>query len=254
MMYCDLHAHFAEEGYEFPAEWERIRAAGVERVVLAGDTVAHSRMHAAFADAHAGAYFCAGVHPSEAERLSDAALAELEELCRREKCVAVGEIGLDYHYPDPDRAVQRRAFVAQIRLAESVGLPLQIHSRDCAEDMLALLREERAHLPHGFLMHCYAHGKERMKEFLALGAYFSFGGVVCFKNARRAAESAAACPEDRILSETDSPYLSPFRGEKNTPANLPVIVRRLAELQGREEEEMKERIARNAEALFPKLR
>lgn len=249
----DVHAHFADEGYDFPAEWDKIAAAGVTRVILAGDNVAHSRMHRDFCKEHAGAYFCAGVHPSEIENFGQATLAALEELCADERCVAVGEIGLDYHYPEIDKAAQREAFIAQILLAEKVGLPVQIHSRDSAEDMLAILREMKAHLPFGFLLHCYSHGADMLPLFADLGGYFSFGGVTCFKNAKNVWASVCACPEDKILSETDSPYLSPFRGEKNTPANIPVIVARLAALRGEREEELKAAIEENAKRLFFKL-
>ena len=254
MSYLDIHAHFAEEGYEFPRTWEEIRAAGVETVVLAGDTLAHSLWHRDFAAAHAGAYFTAGVHPSEAADFSDDTLSALSALAEDEKCVAVGEIGLDYHYPEPPKEVQREAFVKQILLAERAGLPLVVHSRDCAADMLALLTEMHAHLGRGFLMHCYSHGAQMLPAFAALGAYFSFGGVACFRNAKNGWESVRACPAERILSETDSPYLSPFRGEKNTPANIPVIVRQLAQLRGEREEELKEIIMENAKRIFAKMR
>lgn len=249
----DVHAHFAGEGYTFPEEWERIRAAGVSTVILAGDTVAHSAWHKEFAESHEGAYFTAGVHPSELENLSRDRLKEIEALARHPKCVAIGEIGLDYHYENTDKAAQKAAFVAQLELADSLSLPVQLHSRDCAADMLSLLKEHASLLKHGFLMRCYPHGKEMMGEFAALGAYFSFGGTVCFKNGRRVVESAAACPEERLLTETDSPYLSPFRGEKNSPANIPVIVRRLAEVRGADEEHIKAVVRRNAETLFCKL-
>lgn len=254
MSYLDIHAHFAEEGYEFPRTWEEIRAAGVETVVLAGDTLAHSLWHRDFAAAHAGAYFTAGVHPSEAADFSDDTLSALSALAEDEKCIAVGEIGLDYHYPEPPKEVQREAFVKQILLAERAGLPLVVHSRDCAADMLALLTEMHAHLGRGFLMHCYSHGAQMLPAFAALGAYFSFGGVACFRNAKNVWESVRACPAERILSETDSPYLSPFRGEKNTPANIPVIVRQLAQLRGEREEELKEIIMENAKRIFAKMR
>lgn len=250
----DVHAHFAGEGYTFPEEWERIRAAGVSAVILAGDTVAHSAWHKEFAESHEGAYFTAGVHPSELENLSCGWLKEIEALARHPKCVGIGEIGLDYHYENTDKAAQKAAFVAQLELADSLSLPVQLHSRDCAADMLSLLKEHASLLKHGFLMHCYSHGKEMMGEFAALGAYFSFGGTVCFKNGRRVVESAAACPEERLLTETDSPYLSPFRGEKNTPANIPVIVRQLAQLRGEREEELQEIIMENAKRIFAKMR
>lgn len=254
MSYLDIHAHFADEGYTFPEEWEKIQAAGVKTVVLAGDNLKHSAMHCEFCSAHEGAYFCAGVHPSETEDFDDHALDELRQLCLDKKCVAVGEIGFDYHYPEPSKEVQCAAFIKQILLAEEVGLPVQVHARDCAADALALLREMRPHLKHGFLLHCYGFGVEMMNDFIKLGAYFSFGGVTCFKNARRVLESAVACPLDRILTETDSPYLSPFRGEKNTPANIPVIVQKIASERGMSEQELTSAIEENAKRLFPKIK
>ena len=253
MLYLDIHAHFAEEGYDFPAEWQKIQSAGVEKVVLAGDTLAHSAWHAQFCREHEGAYFTVGVHPSAAAEWSEGDLSLFEALCRNEKCVAVGEIGLDYHYPGIDRERQLAVFRRQIELAEAFNLPLQLHSREAAADTLQVLRDMRGHLKRGFLLHCYSYSRELMGEFLSLGAYFSFGGVACFKNAKKTAECVAACPPDRILSETDSPYLSPFRGEKNSPCNIPVIVQRLAHIRGEREEVLCEAIARNAFSLFPKL-
>ncbi len=248
----DIHAHFAEEGYEFPAEWEKIRAAGVHTVILAADNLPHAKMHAQFAREHEGAYFTVGVHPSEAESFPSS-LFELSSLAAEEKCVAVGEIGLDYHYPEPDRALQREVFSRQLRLAKELSLPVEIHSRDACADTLALLTEARDCLKAGFVMHCYSYGAENLEKFLSLGAYFSFGGVVCFKNAKNVVKSAVACPIERLLTETDSPYLSPFRGEKNTPANIPVILRELARIKNLPEEELRETVRRNARALFSKL-
>lgn len=287
----DVHAHFAEEGYEFPAEWEKIKAAGVGRVILAADTLEHAAWHAKFCEEHEGAFFTVGVHPEFAaisprlplwgELTPKAAEEEIvshtplpwesgggvweggrprsmdEEtflsLARLPKCVAVGEIGLDYHYSNPDKTAQRAAFEAQLKIAEELSLPVQIHSRDACEDTLSIIRENRFCLTHGFVMHCYSYGAENLEAFLGLGAYFSFGGVVCFKNARRAVEAVELCPMDRILSETDSPYLSPFRGEKNTPANIPIIVEKLAKIKGVSCPEMIETIRANAARLFPKL-
>ncbi len=252
--YVDIHAHFADEGYSFPEEWNKIKAAGVDTVVLAGDCVAHSKMHRDFCADHEGAYFCCGVHPSETDGFSQHTIEELRVLTRDDKCVAVGEIGLDYHYPDTDKQKQREAFIKQILLAEEVGLPVQVHARDCAADALALLREMNAHMRRGFLLHCYGFGAEMMDDFLALGAYFSFGGVTCFKNARKVLESAVRCPLDKILTETDSPYLSPFRGEKNTPANIPVIVQKIACERGMAEERLVCAVRENGKRLFEKIK
>ncbi len=243
----DVHCHFAEEGYG-PQEWETIRAAGVDKVILASDTLAHARMHSELSPADMVCAFTVGVHPEYAREAFDE--AGFRALAALKNCAAVGEIGLDYHYEGYDRAAQRALFVRQILLADELGLPVQIHSRDACADTLAILREMRPHLRRGFLMHCYSYGAEVLDDFADMGSYFSFGGVVCFKNARRAVESVSACPMGRILSETDSPYLSPFRGEKNTPANIPVIVRRLAEIKNVPFEEMAAAIGENASRLF----
>ncbi len=248
----DVHAHFADEGYAFPAEWEKIRAAGVDTVILAADTLEHAAWHMAFCEAHGGAFFTVGVHPEFAEAEIDFAL--FRSLAAHERCVGVGEIGLDYHYGTETKEAQKRMFEAQLEAADWLGLPVQIHSRDACADTLEILRAHKGCLSHGFLMHCYSYGAENLAAFAELGAYFSFGGTVCFKNARRAVEAAEICPAERLLTETDSPYLSPFRGEKNTPANIPVIVRRLAEIRGESVEALAAQIEKNAKTLFKKLK
>ena len=251
----DIHAHFAEEGYDLEAEWEKIKAAGVDTVVLASDTLEHARMHRDFALLHDGCYFTVGIHPESARLgMYDGIFEGYLELGCEEKCVAVGEIGLDYHYEGFDKKTQRELFVRQVMLATELGLPLQIHSRDACADTLEILRDARQLLKRGFLMHCYSYGAENLDAFLELGAYFSFGGVTCFKNARRAVEAVAVCPVERILSETDSPYLSPFRGEKNSPSNIPVIVNKLAEIKRIPASDMDAAIRKNAARLFPKLK
>ena len=250
----DVHAHFAEEGYSFPDEWNKIQSAGVTRVILAGDTLAHTKLHRDFCKEYGGAFFTAGVHPSVTNDFSKSTVEELRALTRDEKCVAVGEIGLDYHYDDTDKAKQRAAFESQLALAFDEGMPVQIHSRDACADTLAILRNAEKQLKNGILLHCYSYGKENIDAFLRFGAYFSFGGVACFKNAKKVWESVEACPLDKLLSETDSPYLSPFRGEKNSPCNIPVIVERLAQLKGVDREELAKTIEQNAERLFPRLK
>ncbi len=248
----DVHAHFAEEGYEFPAEWDKIKEAGVKAVILAADTLEHAAWHAKFCEEHEGAFFTVGMHPEFAEREINS--AQFCTLAAHKKCVGVGEIGLDYHYGTEGKEAQKKRFEMQIEAADYLDLPVEIHSRDACADTLAILRAHKGQLSHGFVMHCYSYGAENLAAFADLGAYFSFGGVLCFKNARRAAEAAAACPSDRILLETDSPYLSPFRGEKNTPANLPVIEERLACIRGWGRVYTDGATDRNAKSLFPALK
>ena len=250
----DVHAHFAEEGYTFPDEWNQIQEAGVTRVILAGDTLEHTKIHRDFCIEHEGAFFTAGVHPSVTGDFSKGTVEELRALAQDKKCVAIGEIGLDYHYEDTDKPKQRAAFEAQLALAFEEGLPVQIHSRDACADTLAILRNAEKQLKNGLLLHCYSYGRENIEAFLRLGAYLSFGGVACFKNAKKVWESVEACPLDRLLSETDSPYLSPLRGEKNSPKNIPVIVERLAQLKGLDQTALAARIEENAERLFVRLK
>ena len=250
----DVHAHFAEEGYDFPDEWNKILSAGVTRVILAGDDLPHTAWHRDFCGCHTGAFFTAGVHPSNTSDFGKETICQLREFAKHSHCVAIGEIGLDYHYEDTDKEKQRSAFEEQLALAFEVGLPAQIHSRDACADTLAILKNFEKQLQNGVLLHCYSYGKENIDAFLRFDAYFSFGGVACFKNAKRVWESVEACPADKILSETDSPYLSPFRGDKNTPANIPVIVARLAELKDMDKEALALQIEQNAEKLFPRLK
>ena len=181
-MFLDVHAHFAEDGYDIPAEREKIRAAGVVRVILAGDTVAHSRMHRDLCAQYPELYFTAGVHPSEAAGFSAGTPDELRALLQEGKCVAVGEIGLDYHWDTPDRRVQQSVFSVLLLLAHALALPVQIHSRDCCADMLAMLRERRELLGHGFLMHCYSHGAQMLPAFAALDldTWLSLGYLAVF--------------------------------------------------------------------------
>ena len=172
------------------------------------------------------------------------------------KGVAVGEIGLDYHYEDTDEAAQKRAFCAQLELAEALCLPVIIHSRDAAADTLRILKDNRAKLRAGGVMHCFSGSPETAKEYLKLGLYISFAGPVTFKNARRLDEVAKIVPPERILAETDSPYLAPepFRGTLNTPKNVVQVYEKLAQLRGEETEALALRIKQNAKTLFYKIR
>ncbi len=249
----DIHAHFAGEELDFPEEWAKCKAAGVRRVILAGDNLKNSQIHAEFAKCTDGCYFTVGIHPENASSpFGEAEKEQLKTLAREQKCVAIGEIGLDYHYEGFDKSAQRKLFEQQLLLAAELHLPVQIHSRDACADTLSILREMRPMA--GFCMHCYSYGAENAEAFLSLGGYLSFGGTVCFKNARRSVESAEICPIDRILTETDSPYLSPFRGERNSPANIPVIVEKLAWVKKIEREELIAAVNSNADRLFTKLK
>lgn len=258
----DVHCHLTGEEFDGVGGADgavaRAKACGVRRVIVSGFDIPSSTRAKELAETHDGVYFTAGFHPSELKKYQDGDLQLLDELCAHEKCVAVGEIGLDYHFDDnPPKELQKELFVAQLHLAKSCKLPVVVHSRDACADTLAILREHRSLLEKGGLMHCYSYSKESVQEFLALGFYFSFGGPCTFKNAKKVYESVQAVPAYRILTETDCPYLTPvpFRGTfPNEPKNIEYILARIAELKEMSKEDLEKRVDENANALFFKLK
>ena len=257
-MYIDTHAHlnYKDRYGDIPALLRTIADAGVEKVIGVGWDLPSSALAAAMAERARMLYFAAGVHPSDIGGMRGGDLERIAELLAAPKGVAVGEIGLDYHYEGSDPAAQQRAFAAQLELACALGLPVCIHSRDAAEDTLRLLKDNRAKLHAGGVMHCFSGSAETALECLRLGLYISFAGPVTFKNARRQQEAAKAVPDDRLLAETDSPYLAPepLRGTQNTPANVPLVYKQLARLRGQDEAALAAQIRANAHTLFYKLK
>lgn len=257
-MYIDTHAHLNyEDKYgDVAALLHAVKAAGVEKVISVGWDMPSSALAAAMAEKFKMLYFAAGFHPSDCAKMTDGDLDRLAALLAAPKGAAVGEIGLDYHYEGYDERAQQRAFAAQLELADALGLPFCVHARDAAEDTLRLLKDNRTKLTHGGVMHCFSGSAETALEYLRLGLYISFAGPVTFKNARKQQEAAKVVPDDRLLAETDSPYLAPepLRGTQNTPANVPLVYKTLALLRGQDEELLAARIAKNAHSLFFKLK
>ena len=258
----DVHCHLTGEEYLTVGGMEevlrRAKEAGVERMICSGFDLTSSRIARDLSERFEEIYFCAGFHPSELGKYREGDLEEISALCAHEKCVAVGEIGLDYHFEDnPAREVQKELFIRQLNLANELGLPVVLHSRDSAEDTLQLLKAHKHLLKKGGLMHCYSYSAELMQEFIKLGLYFSFGGPSTFKNARKVQECVERIPAHLLLSETDCPYLTPvpYRGVfPNEPKNIKPIVENMAKLRNEEEEELAKRIFDNAKTLFFKLK
>lgn len=261
-MYIDVHCHLTGNEWDetggISAVIQRAKDAMVERIICSGFDLTSSKTASVLAETYDNVYFCAGFHPSELDKYKDGDLDEIKTLCQKEKCLAVGEIGLDYHFDDnPEKDVQKRLFIKQLTLANELGLPVVIHSRDSAQDTVELLEEHRHLLKHGGLMHCYSYSAEMAERFAKLGLYFSFGGPATFKNSKKVWESVETLPIERILSETDCPYLTPvpFRGVfPNEPKNIPYIVEKLAQLKGVEISVMTQQIQNNAKALFLKMK
>ena len=260
-MYIDIHCHLTGEEFEplggVEAVIRRAEEAGVSRMICSGFDLASSLQATELANRYESVYFCAGFHPSELKKYKSGDLDEIERLCKEEKCVAVGEIGLDYHYDDnPPKEMQRELFIKQMELASRLGLPVVLHSRDAAQDTVEILEENAGLLKKGGLMHCYSYSPEMAERFWKLGLCFSFGGTSTFKNAKKVQESVRRIPAPLILSETDCPYLTPepFRGTfPNEPKLVKEVVKKLAELKEKTIEEMQTQIRENAARLFPKL-
>ena len=257
-MYIDTHAHlnYQDKYGDTGALVAEIAASGVKKVIGVGWDLASSALAAQQAEIYPSLYFAAGFHPSDIAGYKEGDLERLAALLSSPKGVAVGEIGLDYHYEGTDEAAQKKMFAAQLELADALCLPFCVHSRDAAADTLKILKDNRGKIKCGGVMHCFSGSPETAKEYLKLGLYISFAGPVTFKNARRLDEVAKIVPKERILAETDSPYLAPepYRGTLNTPKNVVKVYEKLANLRGEPLEELAENIWNNAHELFPKLR
>lgn len=261
-MYIDIHCHLTGGEYEeiggVDGVLARARENGVGRIVCSGFDLTSSYIAAEIAARHGDVYFTAGFHPSELHKYQDGDLEKLRALCADQKCIAVGEIGLDYHFDDnPAPEMQRELFIRQMTLADEVGLPVVLHSRDAAQETLQILTENKELLKKGGLMHCYSYSPEMVADFAALGLYFSFGGPSTFKNAKKVQECVQRVPCNRILSETDCPYLTPvpFRGMfPNEPKNVKHIVENMAILRNENEKELQKQILDNAKTLFFRLK
>ncbi len=222
----DSHCHLELETCD--SEVAAARQAGVAAFVAIGTDVADSRQAVAIAGRHCDVHAAVGVHPHEAAGGIDG-LADLPGLT---DVVAVGECGLDYHYDHSPRPDQRRVFAAQIGLAHETGLTLVVHSRSAWDDTFSILAAEG--VPERTVLHCFTGGVPEAERALDIGAYLSFSGIVSFPKAREVHEAAARCPADRLLVETDAPFLAPvpLRGRPNSPANVPLVGAALAEVRG----------------------
>lgn len=249
----DTHAHYDDEAFDADREelLERLPGEGIARIVNVGASLASCRKTIALMNRYEYVYGAIGVHPSETAELDEEAFTDLRQQCQLEKCVAVGEIGLDYYWDEPDRELQKKWFRRQLNLAREIGKPVIIHSRDAAKDTVDIMTEEHAE-EIGGVIHCYSYTKETAESFLKMGFYFGIGGVLTFKNAKKLKEAVAYLPLEKIVLETDCPYLAPEpnRGKRNSSLNLPYVVRAMAELKGTDEETVRRVTWENAERLY----
>lgn len=251
----ETHAHY--EDVKFDSDREALLASlpkqNIEYVINVGSNLETTKRSIELAKQYDYIFAAVGVHPSDVEELDESSYDVLEKAAKFEKTVAIGEIGLDYYW-DKEPAVQakqREWFKRQMLLAKQHNLPVIIHSRDAAEDTMRVMKEIKAEEIPG-VIHCYSYSVEMAKEFVKMGYYIGIGGVVTFKNAKKLKEVAAEIPLERILLETDCPYMAPepHRGERNSSLYLPYVVEKLAEIRNISKEEIISTTNQNARKLF----
>ncbi len=249
----DTHAHYDDEAFDEDREelLASLPKQGIARVVNVGSSLAFCKRTIELMNKYDYIYGAIGVHPSESAELNEENFKWLMEQCGHKKCVAVGEIGLDYYWDEPDREIQKKWFVRQLDLARKVQLPVVIHSRDAAKETADIMLAERAG-EIGGVVHCYSYTKEMAKTFLDMGFYFGIGGVLTFKNAKKLKEAVEYIPLERIVLETDCPYLAPEpnRGKRNSSLNLPYVVSTMAQIKGISEEEVRKVTWENGISLY----
>ena len=231
----DTHAHYDDEAFDEDREslLSSMQENGIGRIVNIGASLASCRRTIELMEQYDFVYGALGVHPSDTAELDEESFHWLEEVCQLKKCLAVGEIGLDYYWDEPDRDTQKRWLVRQLHLAEKIGKPVVIHSREAAKDTIDIMKAEHCDRIGG-VIHCYSYTKESARDYLEMGYYFGIGGVVTFNNARKLKEAVEYLPLDRIVLETDCPYLAPVphRGKTNTPVLIEETYKFIAEARG----------------------
>ena len=250
-MYFDTHAHYTDENFDTDRD-ETIRAvyeSGVELVMNASSDYESSLRSLELAEKYPYIYAAVGWHPHDAKTFLDDSEKYLEKWCALPKVRAIGEIGLDYYYDLSERDIQREVFIRQMELARKLKMPVVVHDRDAHADCMEIIRKF-PEVKGEF--HCYSGSAEMAREIIGMGWYLGFTGAITFKNARKALEVIEMCPLDRILLETDCPYLAPvpFRGKRNDSRYLPYMAQKVAEIKGISVEETAERTNRNGRRFF----
>jgi TatD DNase family protein len=250
-MLIDTHVHLDDPCYDKDRDAVIVRAKeeGVDYLIVVASDLKSSKRCIGLIEEFDSLYAAVGVHPHEAKTVDKDTYFELKELAKNKKVVAIGEIGLDYHYNHSPREVQKEVFRDQIRLAKKSTLPIIIHHREALSDTIEMVQEEG--IREG-VFHCFSGSLEEAEEVISLGFYVSIAGPVTFKNAKRLQELMKELPLDKLLIETDGPYLSPhpFRGKRNEPAYLKYIAEKIAELKGLSLDEIARTTTENAKKLF----
>ena len=252
-MLIDSHAHLDDERFDKDRDLliKSLKENGIDLVINVGADLASSIKSVSLSQQYENIYAAIGVHPHSAKEMDESTIDVLKSFAGREKVVAIGEIGLDYYYDNSPRDIQRQRFIEQLELAKEVDLPVIIHSRDAARETFDILKNAQDGSLEGVL-HCYSGSVEMALEYIKLGFYISLAGPVSFKNAKMPKEVAKAVPLDKLLIETDSPYLTPEpnRGKRNEPIYVRYVAGTIAELRGIPFEELATKTSENTKRLF----
>ena len=252
-MYFESHAHYDDERFDedrdtllvsFPAE-------GIETVINASSDIKSSKASIALSEKYPFFYAAVGVHPHEVENITEADIDELRELSKHPKVVAIGEIGLDYYYDLSPRDLQRHWFKRQLELADELKMPVIIHSRDAAQECFDIIKNSNV---RNGVIHCYSGSAEMAEEYIKMGFYIGVGGSLTFKNNKKGVETVERIPIEKILIETDSPYLAPvpYRGKRNDSRLLKYVVERISQIKNIPENDICNITKNNAQNLFIK--
>ena len=258
-MIFETHAHYDDEQFENDRDelLTKMREHGISPIINVGASMESARESVRLAHKYDFLYAAVGVHPSDIADLKTEDMDELLTMANDPKVVSIGEIGLDYYWDKEEdvQANQREWFIRQLDVAQKADLPVIIHSREAAADTFDIMREASSRGIRG-VIHCYSYSPEQAIEYVKLGYYIGIGGVVTFKNSKKVKEAVQAVPLERIVVETDSPYLAPdpFRGARNDSTYLPYIVRQIASLRQITEDEVVKETAKNAYNLFTKVK
>lgn len=251
-MIFDSHAHYDDESFNEDREIiiNQLKENGIGTVINVSSSMETIKTTLKLADTYDFIYASVGVHPSDTRDLNDEQFKEMKKMAMHKKCVAIGEIGLDYYWDEPERTIQKKWFEKQLCLAEEMKLPVIVHSRDAAKDTYDILKEFTQ--IENIVIHCYSYSREMAEKFMELGYYFGVGGVITFKNAKKLRESVEIIPMDKLLIETDCPYLSPepYRGKRNSSLNLCYVAEKIAKLKGISTKEVIEITEKNAKKFY----
>lgn len=252
-MIFDTHAHYDDEAFDEDRDelLLSMKEHGIEKIVNIGASFESNEQTLRLAGQYDFMKAAFGIHPEHAAQLNEENFNRIEELCRLDCCVAVGEIGLDCYWPEPEPAIQKPWFERQMDLARRIGKPIIVHSRDAAQETYEMMKAAHAE-EIGGVVHCFSYSKEMAKQFVDMGFFIGIGGVVTFKNSRKLKEVVEYIPLEHIVLETDCPYLAPvpFRGKRNSSLLLPHVVETISELKGISAEEVERVTWDNAHRLY----